>query len=279
MAMVCYGMVGVRALRARRWQSIHNKILKIRQVERQFTHWAVRCEMRRQTMAKAMQIKREYIEAAYGLLCEKEFDEITIRQLAKETGRNSASLYYYFNDLRSLLSIASVRYLMDYYDTVSTVASSYYKAFEINLQSWGCLAWYAFHNVPIYENFFLYDSSMSEKALNEYLEAFPEEKDIITKYFFGESFYSLDLRMRDKWILRKSVEEGMIAEKSVEYLGELDYYLFCGMMGEIRHTYKDEEVFNRSFKKFIYILTETYRRQLLPGCSMLGCHLETLTNP
>lgn len=38
MAMVCYGMVGVRDLRARRWQSIHNKILKIRQVERQFAH-------------------------------------------------------------------------------------------------------------------------------------------------------------------------------------------------------------------------------------------------
>jgi len=229
-------------------------------------------------MAKALQIKREYIEAVYTLLCDREFDEISIRQLAKETGRNSATLYYYFDDLRSLISIASIRYLMDYYDTVSMVANSHYKALEINLQTWGCFAWYAFHNVPIYENFFLYNSSMSEKALNEYLEVFPEERDIITQYFFGEAFYSLDLRMRDRWMLQKSVKDGMIAEESVEYLSNFDYYLICGMMSEIRYTYKDEKVFAQSLKKFITILTETYRRQLLPGCSMLGCHLETITN-
>lgn len=230
-------------------------------------------------MAKAIQIKREYIEAVYRLLCDREFDEISIRQLAKETGRNSATLYYYFDDLKSLISIASVRYLMDYYETVSMVANSSNKALEINLQTWGCFAWYAFHNVPIYENFFLYDTARGEKALNEYLEIFPEERELITRYFFSEHFYSMDLRMRDRWMLQKSVKEGMIAEESVAYLNDLDYYLFCGMMSEIRYTYKDEKVFARSLERFIDLLTETYRRHLLPGCTMLGCHLETLTNP
>lgn len=229
-------------------------------------------------MAKTIQIKREYIEAAYNLLRDKEFEEISIRQLAKETGRNSATLYYYFDDLRNLIAIASIRYLMDYYDTVSTVANAHYSALDINLQSWGCFAWYAFHNVPIYENFFLYDISKSERALNEYLEIFPEEKETITKYFFGEHFYSLDLRMRDKWMLQKGVEDGMIAQESVEYLCDFDYYLFCGMMSEIRYTYKDEKVFTKSLRKFITMLTETYCRHLLPGCSILGCHLETITN-
>lgn len=230
-------------------------------------------------MAKAVQIKREYVDAVYDLLCDEEFDDISIRQLAKKTGRNSAALYYYFDDLKSLLSIASVRYLMDYYDTVSTVANTHYKALEINLQTWGCFAWYAFHNVPIYENFFLHDTVRGEKALNEYLEIFPEEKDLITRYFFSEHFYSMDLRMRDEWMLKKSAEEGMIAQESVEYLSNFDYYLFRGMMSEIRYTYKDEKVFADSFEKFTGLLTRTYRGQLLPGCSILGYHLETITNP
>lgn len=63
---------------------------------------------------KAQKIKREYVEAAYKLCCDQDVEYITIRQIAKITGRNSATLYYYFDDLRDLISVASIRYLTDY---------------------------------------------------------------------------------------------------------------------------------------------------------------------
>lgn len=229
-------------------------------------------------MDKTTQIKREYIDVVYNLLCEEDFDKISIRHLATVTGRNSATLYYYFDDLRNLISIASIRYLTEYYETVSMVVNSHFNTLEINLHTWGCFAWYAFNNAPIYENFFLYDISKSEKALNEYLELYPEEKEFIKGYFLGETFYSLDLRMRDRWMLQKSAEEGMIASKSIDYLADFDFYLFSGMLSEIRHTKKDEKGIRDMLKKFLDIITETYRSQLLPGCSMLGCHLETIIN-
>ena len=146
-------------------------------------------------MAKEKQIKQEYINIAYQILAEEGYEAVTVRRLAKETGRNTASLYYYFDSLSYLISIASVRYLM-HYDTLSNVIDQHYKALEVDLQSWVCLAWYAFHNVPIYENFFLYDIELSEKALYEYLELFPEERSLIDNYFMNNILLSLDIKAK-----------------------------------------------------------------------------------
>ena len=229
-------------------------------------------------MDKAKQIKIEYVEAAYKLLCEQDFDEISIRQLAKITKRNSATLYYYFEDLNNLLTIASVRYLMEYYDILSTVVNSSFKILEINLLSWGCLACCAFKNPPIYENFFLRNPERSEKAFYEYLVLFPEEKEIVKHYFLGEQLYSSDLRQRDKWMLKKAVGERMISEESAEYLGNFDYYLFFGMVSEVRYKKCSEKEVSETQELFMEILTETYRKCLLPGCAMLDCHLKTIMN-
>lgn len=229
-------------------------------------------------MVKGKQIKREYVEAVYRILSEEGFEEITIRRLAKDTGRNSASLYYYFDSLRHLISIASIRYLVEYYDVLSSVENNHYEAMEINLQSWVCLAWFAFRNVPIYENFFLYDIESSENALHEYFMIFPEDKSTIDNYFLNDCLLTLDLRKRDRWMLVRAVEDGAISQESVDYLVDSDYYLFCGMMNELRYTYRDEKAVDESLKKYGAIMTETYRRSLLSGHSILGCHLETLRN-
>lgn len=229
-------------------------------------------------MTKEKQIKQEYIEAAYRILSEERFEEITIRRLAKDTGHNSALLYYYFNSLRHLISIASIRYLVEYYDVLSSVESNHYESLEINLQSWVCMAWFAFRNVPVYENFFLYDIELSENALREYFQIFPEDRSTIDNYFLNDCLLTLDLRKRDRWMLQRAVEEGAILQDSVDYLVNFDYYLFCGMMNELRFTYGDEKAVDESLKKFGAVITETYRRSLVSGHEILGCHLETLRN-
>lgn len=229
-------------------------------------------------MNKSRHIKQEYVDTAYRILSEEGFEEVTIRRLAKETGRNSALLYYYFDSLRQLISVASIRYLVEYYDVLSTVENKHDESLEINLQSWICLAWFAFRNVPIYENFFLYDIDTSEKALHKYFSIFPEDKATIDNYFLNDCMLSLDLKMRDKWMLMKSVKEGAIAEADVEYLMNFDYYLFCGMMNELRFSYKDSEYVKESIRRFSSMLTETYRRFLLPGHSIHNEHLEYLCN-
>lgn len=229
-------------------------------------------------MEKGTEIKKQYVETAYRILSEEGFEEITIRRLAKETGRNSALLYYYFDSLKYLISVASIRYLVEYYDVISSIEKNYYESLEVNLQSWVCLGWFAFRNIPVYENFFLYDIESSEKALREYFMIFPEDRATIDNYSLNDCMLSLDLRMRDRWMLLRAAEEGAISQDSVDYLANFDYYLFCGMMNELRFTYKEQKTVEESLKKFSTILTETYRRSLSPGHTILGCHLETLRN-
>ena len=93
-------------------------------------------------MEKDKQIKQKYVDTVYRILSEEGFEDITIRRLAKETGHNSALLYYYFNSLRHLISVASTRYLVEYYDVLYSVENNHHDSLEVNLQSWICMAWF-----------------------------------------------------------------------------------------------------------------------------------------
>ena len=45
---------------------------------------------------------------------EDDIDKISIRKIAKRAGYNSATIYYYFEDLEHLILFASIRYLREY---------------------------------------------------------------------------------------------------------------------------------------------------------------------
>lgn len=209
-------------------------------------------------------VKQKYIEAAYEMICDVGYENISIRSLARKLGCNSAILYRHFHSLNYLLMVASVRFLRPYHEALQALSSNIPSSLDLNLQGWECLAYYGFQNIPIYQNLFLEDPDLRAQAFDEYFNEYPEELKYM-KGYLTDALTEADLLKRDHLLLESAVIQGQIASDSVEYLANSDLYILRGMFQYYRDSYKEPGIAHKATLEFINLLYHNYKSQLLPG--------------
>lgn len=157
-----------------------------------------------------------FIEATEELMKEDDIDKISIRKIAKRAGYNSATLYYYFDDLEHLILFASIRYLREYTTALArkikptmTTLEKYRTVYEI-------FNYYAFRSPVIFHNMFF--GKYSHKLLNvikEYYDIFPDDleghEDLLKNLLKQGNMY-----YRDKQIVDELVKEGNVDTNKVD---------------------------------------------------------------
>ena len=176
--------------------------------------------------------RRKYIDAAYRILERDGLDGISIRKVADEVGCSSAALYKHFDNLDELVVYASIRFLSDYSLDVQTLSKVDLNPLQLNIQLWECFAFYAFRNVPVFEQlFYNTDPDLLSSVLYDFYQIFPEELTNVRSYMITMMGNS-DIKKRGFLTMSKAVDMGMIDMESLSYLCETDSYIFRGMLAE-----------------------------------------------
>ena len=213
--------------------------------------------------ARKPEIKREYIDVVYKMLVEEGIENVSARELGRRMGKSTAAVYRHFESLDYLIGLASVRYLNPYYDLLVELATDTPNPLDLCLQTWEAFAYYAFRDIPIFENLF-FGPARGGKFIEEYYEYFPEERARMRRYIEAV-VDSTDLVERGRFLHSRAAEEGYIALQDVEYLLNIDVLTLRGLFQEYRNRVADDAMVNEAVSRFSAILYRTYKRALLPG--------------
>lgn len=153
-----------------------------------------------------------FIEATEDLMKEDDIDKISIRKIAKRAGYNSATIYYYFEDLEHLILFASIRYLREYTSTLAKNIKKEMTTLEKYRTVYETFNYYAFRSPIIFHNmFFGKYSPMLLEVIKEYYDIFPDDleghDELLRGLLTQGNMYS-----RDKQIVDQLVSEGIIDE-------------------------------------------------------------------
>lgn len=165
------------------------------------------------TKEKKKKVMTYFIEATQELMKEDDIDKISIRKIAKKAGYNSATLYYYFEDLEHLILFASIRYLREYTSALAKNIKKDMTTMEKYRTVYETFNHYAFRSPVIFHNmFFGKYSPMLLEVIKGYYDIFPDDleghDELLRSLLTQGNMYS-----RDKQIVDQLVSEGSIEYK------------------------------------------------------------------
>lgn len=165
---------------------------------------------------KKKKVMTYFIEATQELMKEDDIDKISIRKIAKKAGYNSATLYYYFEDLEHLILFASIRYLREYTSALAKNIKKDMTTLEKYRTVYETFNYYAFRSPVIFHNmFFGKYSPMLLNVIKEYYDIFPDDlsghEDLLRNLLTQGNMYE-----RDKQIVNQLVKEGTLNEEKAD---------------------------------------------------------------
>lgn len=180
---------------------------------------------------KNMMLK--FINAAEEIIEESGFNGVKIRDVAKKTGFNSATLYNYFENLDHLLFYTAMRSLKDYALALRTYLVDAKNAMDMFLKVWECFCDFAYDKPEIYNAIFFPNLDKHfEHYVDEYYKFFPE--DLVK---FDENITTMllksDIKERGKTTVSLCVEEGFIRQEDADKLNDMTLLIFEGMLKRV----------------------------------------------
>ncbi len=193
-----------------------------------------KARLRKRMMAK-------FILSADEIMQKEGFDKITIRNVAKLAGYNSATLYNYFDDLDHLLFYMSMRYLAEYTLRIDRVAKHYTDAYERYMEIWSFFIDQSFEKPKMfYEIFFSpkYRNSL-DTTMNDYYTIFPEEwhieVELVKQMYGGKNIY-----VRNRVLLDDLVKDRYIQPRDVHRINTGTIYAYQAVLNDLRQDIKFE---------------------------------------
>ncbi len=132
--------------------------------------------MKNNNTKKRRNIMRKFIDTAYQLMQEENYENISVRQLAKNTHYNISTLYYYFDNIEHLMTYVSIKYLNRFINEQINVNQNYMNSIDKFLKIWKLLTKYAFKYPDQYYMIFFGDySNKMYNILETYEKLYPVE--------------------------------------------------------------------------------------------------------
>ncbi len=220
--------------------------------------------MTRHTGNSDLSIEQQYVNTAYEIIVESGVESVSAREVAKRLGRTAPAVYRHFESMDHLIAVAAVRFLKPYYDDMNDIAQNDPNPIILDTLAWECFAYYAFNNAPVFEILFMGDSGMANKAVRRYYELFPDEIGVIKNYMHPAAS-TADLPKRDAMMMNMAADQGLIERESVDYLVDVDIFVFYGMLYRYRNSEMDVDQAREATKRFTRIIASNYFHALIPG--------------
>ncbi len=220
--------------------------------------------MTKHTGKNELGIEQQYVNTAYDMILEVGVDGISAREIAKRMGRTAPAVYRHFESMEYLIAVASVRFLKPYYDDMNDIAQNDPNPIILDTLAWEIFAFYAFNNVQIFEILFMGDAGMANRAVTKYYELFPDEIGTVKNYMHPAAS-SAELHKRDALILGMAAEQGIIKQEAVDYLVDIDVFVFYGMLYRFRNSNMSSDEARDATKRYVKIIANNYAHVLLPG--------------
>lgn len=198
--------------------------------------------------------KKQFIDITYDLLKKEGISGISIRRVASEVGCTSTVIYNHFENLEHLITVSAVRYLEDYLKEFKKITAEMLDPIEHNLRLWEAFAYYALHNVDIFEMLFFgkYSENLVE-LIYEYYELYSESYIGMDGLVVSVCFNG-NLHDRDYIMYRRAASMGYLDSKHAEMLSDMEVYMFHGILMQYKGKILSEEEIQKILDQFIKTL-------------------------
>lgn len=174
-----------------------------------------------------------FINAADEIIYEDGIEGVTLREVAKRAGYNSATIYNYFENLDHLIFYAAMKNIKDYSLALGTYLSDAKNAMDRFLKIWECFCDYAYDNPETYNAIFFpnLDKDISH-YIKKYYEFFPEDlfkHDKVVSTMLLKS----DLTDRSMTIVSSCVDEGYISLEDARKMNDMTLLIFEGTLKRV----------------------------------------------
>ncbi len=174
-----------------------------------------------------------FINATDELINEIGIKNVTIRNVAKRAGYNSATIYNYFENLDNLIFFGAMKNIKDYALSINLYLADTDNAMDRFLKIWECFCNYAYLKPDIYNALFFPKLSKNmEDYVSEFYSMYPE--DLVTH---NETVKSMlmngNIHARGMTTIMDCISEGFIEQQSADKLNEMTLLLFEGMLTRV----------------------------------------------
>jgi AcrR family transcriptional regulator len=177
--------------------------------------------------------KKYFVEQSCLVIQKLGIANFTVRNVAKEAGKNSASIYNYFRDSEQLLSLAILHIISPYLADLATILKkkeqkSYYQWITMITR----YAYFAFQQPEIY-NYAFY-SAHSQEVFNEhdvYLKIF--DSPVFQDPTLNKVVWAGSTHKRDALFFDSLIKEGIVKSNKKKYCLDFFYALVIGMAEQI----------------------------------------------
>lgn len=198
--------------------------------------------------------KKLFIIAADELINEIGITNVTIRNVAKRAGYNSATIYKYFENLDHLVFFSAMKNIKDYALALNLYLLNAENAMDRFLKVWECFCDYSYLKPDIYNAIFFPKLTKNiEDYVSEFYTLFPEDlgrhhDTISTMLLKG------NIQQRGMTTIKDCVNEGFIESQNADKLNDMTLLVFEGMLIRVlRHTigYEDAKTITMDYIKVI----------------------------
>lgn len=206
-------------------------------------------------LEREVQQKADYIKVARSMIEECGFDDISIRKIADKMGKNSATLYKYFEGIDILLLFASISYLKEYIEELLPSIRDIEEPKEKYLKVYEVFNKHSFNNPEIYFNLFYGPQSKhTKRVIEEYYILFPEELGNEEENEINLMLRQGDIINRDTQLTKLFLVKGIFNKIEVNYLIDIAVRVHSSYLYELIHKGADTE---KSMKQFNVFLKDT----------------------
>lgn len=203
---------------------------------------------------------RYFVDATVEIIEEEGLENVTARKIADKAGYTSSTIYNYFGELSHLIFFASMRFVNEYLQEVTTYISKSDNYFEKYLLSWECLCKHSFSKPQIYNAVFIADlGEKPQELLDRYFSVYqsdligiPDEiKPLILDH---------NLTNRSRGMLEFAAKQNLISGEHIEEMNEIIVLIWEGMMTTLlnnRRDYNPEEAVRKTMR-FIRTIAKKY---------------------
>lgn len=206
---------------------------------------------------KVKRIIKVFISSTVQIIENRGLEDVTVRDVAKLSGYNPATIYNYFDNSRQLIFFASINFMKEYFKEIENIIDKSDDPIKNYLELWEKFCQYSYQNPEIYYSIFGENIDESPKILIEkYFKLYPED----FHYSPAEYLPVLTDTFADKNIskpLENCVEKGYLTREEAKKVDEINMFFYQGMLSLMvnkRVSYSVEEATKKTIEHIKQVL-------------------------